>query len=159
MKSTNPQDSPIIDPKYVSLIRCSKRVIDLPKSSYFSDPNDVKTLVRASRLIQNLAATEPLASLVDHTGDNASHLHHNLHTRTDEEIEKLVLERAETLYHPCCTARMAPLEDGGVLDPQLRVHGIPNLRVADASSFPMIISGHTVSIKVFLNLLSLTHVI
>ncbi|KAK7690471.1 hypothetical protein QCA50_005569 [Cerrena zonata] len=125
LKSTNPQDSPIIDPKY------------------FSDPNDVKTLVRTGRLVQNLIATEPLASLMDHTMDDAPHLHHKLHAMTDEELAKLVVERAETLYHPCCTARMAPLEDGGVIDPKLRVHGISNLRVADASAFPTIVSGHT----------------
>ena len=92
-----------------------------------------------------MIATEPLASLVDHTMDDASHLHHKLSKKSDEELEKLILKRAETLYHPCCTARMAPLEDGGVLDPQLRVHGIAGLRVADASSFPTIVSGHTVS--------------
>ncbi|PAV19339.1 alcohol oxidase [Pyrrhoderma noxium] len=38
---------------------------------------------------------------------------------------------------------MAKLEDGGVVDAYLRVHGLENVRIADASVFPSIISGHT----------------
>lgn len=40
---------------------------------------------------------------------------------------------------------MAPLEDGGVVDSQLRVHGVQCLRVCDASVYTKIVSGHTVS--------------
>jgi len=38
---------------------------------------------------------------------------------------------------------MAPEHQGGVLDPELRVHGVENLRVVDASSFPNITSANT----------------
>jgi len=38
---------------------------------------------------------------------------------------------------------MAPLAEGGVVDYHLRVRGVSNLRVADASVFPQLISGHT----------------
>lgn len=88
---------------------------------------------------------EPLASLVDIDGDTSLELHHNLARKSDDEIASMIRRRAETLYHPACTARMAPLEDGGVVDPYLKVFGIENLRVADASVFPTIVSGHTVS--------------
>jgi len=40
---------------------------------------------------------------------------------------------------------MGNLEDGGVVDAKLRVHGISGLRVVDASIMPKILSGHTVS--------------
>ncbi len=42
-------------------------------------------------------------------------------------------------------ARMAPRAEGGVVDPALRVYGVQGLRVVDASVFPTIVSGHTVS--------------
>lgn len=113
--------------------------------SWLEDENDVKTLVRGLRLLDRIAHTEPLASRLDPAGDNHPELHHLLSNKTDEELAKLVRENVQTLYHPACTARMAPLEDGGVVDAFLHVHGIPNLRIVDASVFPTIVSGHTVS--------------
>ena len=72
-------------------------------------------------------------------------LDHNTHLKSDEELEQLVRQRIETLYHPASTCRMAPLLDGGVVDSTLRVYGVQRLRVCDASIFPSIVSGHTVS--------------
>ena len=112
--------------------------------------NDVRTLIRGLRLLDRIAHTEPLLSRLDPAGDADRQLHHNLSKLTDEDLEKLVRENVQTLYHPACTARMAPLDDGGVVDPSLRVHGVPNLRIVDASVFPTIISGHTVSTVIWI---------
>ena len=105
----------------------------------------MKTLIRGIRLLDRIAHTEPLLSTLDPAGDEHPELHHRISEKTDAELEQLTRETCKTLYHPCCTARMAPLEDDGVVDPFLRVYGIPNLRIADASVFPSIVSGHTVS--------------
>ena len=113
--------------------------------SYLADPNDVKILIRGIRILDKISHTEPLASIIDPAGDGHPELQHNIGRSSDEELEDFIRKNAETLYHPACTARMAPLEDNGVVDPMLRVHGIPNLRIADASIFPSIVSGHTVS--------------
>ena len=77
--------------------------------------------------------------------ESAGLLNHDLATKSDSELEALIRGRVETLYHPACTARMAPREDGGVVNPFLRVYDVEGLRVCDASIFPTIISGHTVS--------------
>ena len=92
-----------------------------------------------------LAQTEPLTAFVD-TNTTDPRFDHTLHEKNDEEIEALVRDRVETLYHPTSTCRMARLEDGGVVDSKLRVYGIEGLRVCDASIFSSIISGHTVSL-------------
>ena len=45
-------------------------------------------------------------------------------------------------YHPVGTCKMG-IDDLTVVDPELRVHGIANLRVADASIMPTITTGNT----------------
>jgi choline dehydrogenase len=48
----------------------------------------------------------------------------------------------EHTYHPACTARIGTEADG-VVDAELRVHGVDGLRVADASVFPTVPHGNT----------------
>lgn len=47
-----------------------------------------------------------------------------------------------TSFHPCGTTKMAPRDNGGVVDHHLRVYGTKHLRVVDASIFPTIPSGN-----------------
>ena len=54
----------------------------------------------------------------------------------------LARSTATTIYHPTGTCKMGQ-DDMAVVDNQLRVHGISNLRVADASIMPSITSGNT----------------
>lgn len=56
----------------------------------------------------------------------------------DEEMNKAVLERCQTAFHPCGTARLSKTIQQGVVDPKLKVHGIKNLRLIDASVMPII---------------------
>ncbi|TEY69495.1 hypothetical protein BOTCAL_0115g00150 [Botryotinia calthae] len=63
----------------------------------------------------------------------------------DEEIDKFVRRRIRTIYHYSSSCRMALADDAespGVVDDQLRVHGVKDLRVCDTSIFPQIISHH-----------------
>ncbi len=60
----------------------------------------------------------------------------------DHELDELVRSRAETIYHPVGTCRLGT-DAGAVVDPQLRVHGIENLRVVDASVMPTLIGANT----------------
>ena len=57
---------------------------------------------------------------------------------SDEAMNRLVLERLQTGFHPCGTARLGQDIEQGVVDSRLKVHGIKNLRVVDASIFPVI---------------------
>ena len=86
--------------------------------------------------------TKPIVSLFSPDDDPA--LDHQLHKADDTELEKIVRDRLETIYHPVSTARMGAREDGGVVDAELKVHGVKGLRVCDASIFPSMVSGHTV---------------
>ncbi|KAF8484414.1 hypothetical protein JB92DRAFT_3131486 [Gautieria morchelliformis] len=122
LKSNDPFDAPVIDPRYLS------------------SPNDMAILVRGLRHLVRISEIEPFASLLDRDGPP---LDLSLRGLSDADLEAQVRLRIETLYHPASSCRMAKLEDGGVVDGFLRVYGIENLRVADASIFPTIPSGHT----------------
>ena len=54
-----------------------------------------------------------------------------------------IRENAWSVFHPCATCRMGPDPRTSVVDHRLRVHGVRNLRVADASVFPSLVSGNT----------------
>ncbi|KAG8932438.1 hypothetical protein FRC01_013911 [Tulasnella sp. 417] len=124
LKSADPWDEPLIDPCY-------------PATEH-----DVDILVRSVKLAYQLASTAPLKSAIDQTVKHPL-LGDNLGSKSNAEIEDLIRSRAETGYHPSCTARMAALEDGGVVDARLRVYGVRGLRVVAASVQPEIVIGHT----------------
>ncbi len=61
--------------------------------------------------------------------------------QTDQEIIDFVAREGESAYHPSCTCAMGN-DRMSVVDTKLRVHGISNLRVVDASVMPLITNGN-----------------
>lgn len=56
----------------------------------------------------------------------------------------VITQYTGTIYHPVGTCKMGPeIDPEAVVDPELRVYGIKNLRVIDASIMPKIIRGNT----------------
>ena len=60
----------------------------------------------------------------------------------DAKLEKIIRDRADTVYHPVGTCRMGS-DETAVVDPELRVNGVEGLRIADASIMPRIVGGNT----------------
>tara|TARA_B100000749_G_C18111670_1_gene336136 strand:- start:243 stop:557 length:315 start_codon:yes stop_codon:yes gene_type:complete len=61
--------------------------------------------------------------------------------KTDADIDQWIKKTAITAHHPSCTCPMGIGEEA-VLDPELKVRGIENLRVIDAASMPDLVSGN-----------------
>jgi choline dehydrogenase len=61
----------------------------------------------------------------------------------DAAIDAFVRERVESAFHPCGTCRMGRVSDPlAVVDPETRIIGTENLRVADSSIMPRITNGN-----------------
>jgi choline dehydrogenase len=64
--------------------------------------------------------------------------------QSDEDLARAAGDVGTTIFHPVGTCRMGPAGDPmSVVDARLRVHGVPGLRIADASIMPTITSGNT----------------
>jgi choline dehydrogenase-like flavoprotein len=101
-----------------------------------SDPDDMAAMVEGVKIARRIVAQEPLASAT------AREIYPGPDVQSDSEIEADIRRRVELIYHPVGTCRIG-IDDGAVVDPDLRVRGIEGLRVADASVMPVIPGGNT----------------
>ena len=107
------------------------------KFNYMSHPDDwdeFRRCIRLSREILKQAPMDPYRGPEIQPGDDQT---------SDDQIDAFIRDNAESAYHPCGTVRMGAADDpGAVVDPQCRVIGVENLRVADSSIFPRITNGN-----------------
>jgi len=61
---------------------------------------------------------------------------------SDDEIKEFIRNNVKSAFHPIGTASMLPRSSNGVVDDNLKVYGTSNLRVADASIFPIHLGTH-----------------
>jgi choline dehydrogenase len=59
-------------------------------------------------------------------------------------LEQIVRDSVSTIWHQSCTAKMGR-DPMSVVDSHLKVYGIDNLRIADASIMPRISTGNTMA--------------
>ncbi len=118
IQSRDPAQHPIIQPNYLS------------------DPRDQKVVVNAIKVARHIASQPALAEhiLEEHVPGNQY--------QSDEELLEAARQFSQTIYHPTSTCKMGQ-DEMAVVDERLKVHGVANLRVADASVMPEIVSGNT----------------
>ena len=106
--------------------------------NYLSDPEDLRVAADAIRITRRIVQAPALAAFAPQEYLPGSAL------QSEEDLFEAAGKIGTTIFHPVGTCRMGsgPLD---VVDNQLRVHGIPGLRVADASIMPQITSGNTCS--------------
>jgi choline dehydrogenase-like flavoprotein len=104
-------------------------------ANYFATEHDRTTAVGVFRGMRRLFATAPLADrIVRETVPG-----HRV--QADQEIIDAALTTGGCGYHAVGTCAMGP-DGGDVVDPRLRVRGVTNLRVVDASVLPTMVSGN-----------------
>ena len=120
IRSANPDDAPLIDPNYLS------------------HPDDLKVAADAIRLTRRIVASPALQAFRPEEYLPGQDLH------TEQQLYEAAARIGTTIFHPVGTCRMGH-DAQAVVDAELRVHGVPGLRVADASIMPNIVSGNTCS--------------
>jgi choline dehydrogenase len=105
--------------------------------NYLSHPDDVQVALRGARLVQRLSQTPALRGLIQEAISPA------LDTLDDAGMVDDFRARASTCYHPVGTCMMGADPDQSVVGADLKVHGLENLYVVDASVFPTVTSGNT----------------
>lgn len=121
---------------HVRIASASWRDAPLIQPNSLSTEGDRDAAVRASKVIRDLARTPHLRAVT------ASAKCPDFDTMDDDALLGAFQNRASTVYHPSCTCRMGHGPQDSVLNARLQVHGVPGLRVVDASAFPNITSGN-----------------
>jgi choline dehydrogenase len=116
----------------------SSNPLDLPRIQFnmFGEKADMDTMVAAVKRSRELFDQSPMRELI------AEELTPGKQVQTDAEVAEYIRQNTEHRHHACGTCRMGT-DDRAVVDAQLRVNGIENLRVADASVMPDDPSGNT----------------
>ncbi|KXH50234.1 GMC oxidoreductase [Colletotrichum nymphaeae SA-01] len=100
---------------------------------YNSNPLDLELLARNVQFVERIVGTEPFSSLLKPGGKSLPELMgDNLET-----AKEIVRQRQISVFHVSGSCAMMPREDGGVVDARLRLYGAKNLRIVDASVFPI----------------------
>jgi choline dehydrogenase-like flavoprotein len=105
------------------------------KQNFFAHDNDILTLRRGVRLAQEVARQTALKPFIKRAlslcDDNS-----------DQAVDDYIRSTAITVHHPLGTCKMSGRDDDGVVDAELKVRGIKDLRVVDASIMPDLIGGN-----------------
>lgn len=98
---------------------------------------DRREMIEGMRFIRRLATAPSLARVIE------AEIAPGDHVQSDDDFLADIRARAGTVFHPVSTCRMGPDPAQDVVDARLCVHGVPGLRVVDASIFPTLTSGNT----------------
>ncbi len=123
---------------YVKPQDADYRTQPIIQPAYLEEEIDRQVLVAACRRTRAILNAAPLRRFLK------TERKPGVNVTTDDEWLDYARRTGSTVYHPCGTARMGPDDDNlAVVDAKLRVHGLQNLRVIDASVMPGIPSGNT----------------
>ena len=128
LKSSNPLDYPLIYPNYLT------------------DPEDIKVLTEGIKMSIELTKTEALQNWGMEINTTPEEGCEELAFSSDEYWECVIRRHTGPENHQGGSCKMGPAGDStAVVDPQLRVHGIPNIRVIDASIYPTVPNSNTIA--------------
>ncbi|KAF0807093.1 alcohol/choline dehydrogenase [Alcanivorax xiamenensis] len=118
LRDANPRSPALIDPRFLE------------------HEDDMEGMVRGVKAMRGIMAQQALGPW------RGNEIFPGSQVRSDDQIRAFLREKCDNIYHPVGTCKMG-VDDMAVVDPRLRVHGLENLRVVDASIMPTLIGGNT----------------
>ena len=117
----------------------SNEIKDYPKikMNYLSTEDDRYVAAQGLKLIRKI-----MLETVTFKKYEPEEYRPGLHIQNDEELVRAGSDHAQTIFHPVGTCKMGQ-DENAVVNDRLKVHGVENLRVVDASIMPNITSGNT----------------
>ncbi|KAL0940557.1 Versicolorin B synthase 2 [Colletotrichum truncatum] len=109
------------------------KVLPVWDPRYNSNTLDLELLARNVQFVERIVGTEPFGNLLKPGGKRLPEI------KGDdlESAKDIVRQRQISVFHVSGSCAMMPREQGGVVDARLRVYGAKNLRIVDASIFPI----------------------
>lgn len=105
--------------------------------NYLSTQRDIDEVIQGSRLVRRIASAPSMAAIID------AEISPSPSAADDEGLLDYFRATGSSIYHLCGSCAMGPDAQTAVVDARLRVHGVPGLRIVDASIFPNITAGNT----------------
>ena len=105
-------------------------------ANHLEDPDDVKALVKCVELCRDIASSAPLRRFTKREVIPGG--------TKGKSLEGFIRDSVVTYWHQTCTTKMGR-DSMSVVDNQLKVYGIENLRIADGSIMPRITTGNTMA--------------
>jgi choline dehydrogenase len=118
IRSKDPLQAPAMQPNYLST--------ELDRGCAIAG-------IKLARALASTAAMKPYVAEEYRPGASA---------KADEDLLEFVRNYGATIFHPSGTCKMG-VDEMAVVDPQLRVRGVENLRIVDCSIMPTLVSGNT----------------
>jgi choline dehydrogenase len=129
----------LLRPKSVGKLRLTGRgpmdAIEIDANS-LSDPSDMDVIIKCIQLAHDLGNSTALKPFV-----KREVMPNDLNR---ESMEQFIRNSLATLWHQCGTAKMG-CDSMSVVDNTLKVYGVTNLRIADASIMPRVVTGNTMA--------------
>jgi choline dehydrogenase len=116
----------------------SRHAEDAPliRPNYLTTQKDVDEVVKGSQLVRKIMGCEALQAVTVEETKPGNRV------RSDADMLQYFREEAGSIYHLCGSCAMGQDPSTSVVSSRLRVHGIDNLRIVDASIFPNVTSGN-----------------
>lgn len=121
---------------WVRLASADPKATPLINPNYLGEDSDVRRLLFGIEKARELNSTSAFSEW------GTTEVLAGEHIRDEAGLRDFISRGTGTYYHPVGTCKIG-VDDAAVVDPELRVHGIEGLRVADASVMPTVVCVNT----------------